>query len=283
MATTHIAMLSALGKASSIKAMSGTAFVSDTNMRKAIDNGQIVDIGYDQGLNYEKIISLNPDVVFAYGVGDELTGSKARLASLGQKVVFNAEYLERTPLGKAEWIKFMAAFYDCEEQAADKFDAIRDEYQSLCRLVKDRERKPKILCGLPWQGNWHIPGGKSWMAAMIADAGGEYLWKENTSHEGITINIETIVYQGGTADLWINAGAARSLAEIRSVDERLSLIKPFQTGAVYSNYARAGAGGGNDFYESGVVNPHIILKDMMKIFHPDVLPDHHLHYYMKLE
>jgi len=283
MATTHVAMLSALGKTLSIRALSGAAFVSDTSVRKAIDNGQVVDIGYDQGLNYEKIISLNPDVIFAYGVGDELTGSKARLASLGQKVVFNAEYLERTALGKAEWIKFMAAFYDCEKQATEKFDAIRDEYQALCRLVKNDERQPKILCGLPWQGIWYIPGGKTWMAAMIADAGGNYLWKENTSHESIPVNIETIVHQGVTADLWINTGAARSLDEIRSVDERLSLVKPFQTGAVYNNAARAGFGGGNDFFESGVVNPHIILKDMIKIFHPDLLPDHHLYYYLKLE
>lgn len=283
LSTTHVAMLSALGKTSSIKALSGAAFVSDSTVHKAIDTGQVIDIGYDRGLNYEKIISLKPDVIFAYGVGEEVTGSMARLTSLGQKVIFNAEYLERTALGKAEWIKFMAAFYNCEEQAVQKFGIIRDEYESLRNLVKSNDRSPKILCGLPWQGIWYIPGGETWMAAMIADAGGQYLWKDNPSRESIPVNIETIVNQGGTADLWINTGAARTLAEIRSVDERLSLIKPFQAGAVYNNYARASAGGGNDFFESGVVNPHIILKDMIRIFHPDLLPDHHLYYYVKLE
>ena len=283
LSTKHVAMLSALGKTSSIKALSGTAFVSDTSVRKAVEMGLVADIGYDQGMNYEKIISLNPDVIFAYGVGGELTGSKARLAALGQKVVFNAEYLERTSLGQAEWIKFMAAFYDCEAQAAEKFNAVRDEYRSLCRLVKDRREKPKILCGLPWQGTWYVPGGKTWMAAMIADAGGDYIRKENTSHESIPVNIETMVHQGRAADLWINTDAARSLNEISKVDERLSLVKPFQNGAVYNNNARAGVGGGNDFFESGAVNPHIILKDMIKIFHPDMLPEHHLYYYMKLE
>ncbi|MDR1171203.1 MAG: ABC transporter substrate-binding protein [Bacteroidales bacterium] len=283
LSTTHVAMLSALGKTSSIKALSGAAFVSDSTVHKAIDTGQVIDIGYDRGLNYEKIISLKPDVIFAYGVGEEVTGSMARLTSLGQKVIFNAEYLERTALGKAEWIKFMAVFYNCEEQAVQKFGIIRDEYESLRNLVKSNDRSPKILCGLPWQGIWYIPGGETWMAAMIADAGGQYLWKDNPSRESIPVNIETIVNQGGTADLWINTGAARTLAEIRSVDERLSLIKPFQAGAVYNNYARASAGGGNDFFESGVVNPHIILKDMIRIFHPDLLPDHHLYYYVKLE
>ena len=282
LSTTHVAMLSALGQTASIKALSGTAFVSDTIIRKSIDGGQVVDIGYDQGLNYERIISLHPDVIFAYGVGEEVSGSLARLASLGQQTVFIAEYLERTALGKAEWLKFMAAFYQCEAQAEEKFAAIRDEYLYLCRLVNDGEQKPTILCGLPWQGIWYIPGGETWMAAIIADAGGDYIWKENASRESIPISIETIVHQGSEADLWINTGAARTLAEIRAIDERLSRIKPFHAGAVYNNDARAGIHGGNDFFESGVVNPHIILKDMIKIFHPDLLPDDHLHYYKKL-
>ena len=283
MSTTHVAMLSVLGKTPSIKALSGTALVSDSAVRQAIGRGEVVEIGYEQGLNYEKIISLKPDVIFAYGVGDEASGSMARLTGLGQKVVFNAEYLEQTSIGKAEWLKFMAAFYGCEALAAEKFETIRDEYRSLCLLVKSREHKPKILCGLPWQGIWHIPGGESWMAAMIADAGGEYIWKENKSRESIPINIETIVHQGGAADLWINTGAARSLTEIRSVDERLSLIKPFRAGTVYNNSARTAFHSGNDFFESGVINPHVILKDMIKIFHPDLLPHHHLYYYIKLE
>jgi len=283
MATTHVAMLSVLGVTESIKALSNAAFVSDTVVRRAIDKGLVVDVGYEQGLNYERIISLKPDVIFVYGVSGEVSGSLARLANLGQKIVYNAEYLERTPLGKAEWLKFMAAFYGRDEQAAEIFDAIRDEYQSLCSLTKDRAQKPKVIYGLPWQGIWYVPGGKTWMAAMIADAGGDYVWKENASRESIPINIETIVHQGGTADFWINTGAARTLAEIRSVDERLSLIKPFQAGAVYNNCARTGFAGSNDFFESGVVNPHIILKDMIHIFHPDLAPEYNMYYYMKLE
>ena len=283
LATTHVAMLSAIGRAESIKALSGTAFVSDSTVRKAIDEGQIVDIGYEQGLNFEKIININPDAIFAYSVDGGFTGSLARLENLGQIVIFNAEYLERTALGKAEWIKFMAAFFNLEELAIEKFNAIRDEYQSLGILASGRERKPKILCDLPWQGTWQIPGGATWMAAMIADAGGEYIWRHNSSRESIPISIEAIINQGGAAELWINAGAARSLAEIRSVDERLSILKPFQTASVYSYNARVNANGGNDFFESGVVYPNIILKDMIKIFHPDLLPEHKLFYYMKLE
>ena len=283
LSTTHVAMLAAFGKTSTIKAMSGAAFVSDSLVRKAVADGQVADVGYGQGLNYEKIISLKPDIVFAYGVGEESVGSMARLADLGQTIVFNAEYLERTALGKAEWVKFMAAFFDCGEQAVQKFDVVRDEYESLRKMMENSEYRPKILCGLPWQGIWDVPGGESWMAEMITDAGGEYLWKENSSHESFPVNIEAVVHRAGAADWWINTGAARTLGEIRSVNERLSLLKPFREGAVYNNHARTNAGGGNDFFESGVMNPHIILKDMIRIFHPDRLPEHQLYYYMKME
>jgi iron complex transport system substrate-binding protein len=283
LATTHVGILSALGKASSIKALSGAAFVSDTLIGKGIREGEIVDIGYDQGMNYEKIIGLNADVVFAYGVGEEAVGSMGRLASLGQTVVFNAEYLERTALGKAEWIKFMAAFYGCLPQATQQFDSIRREYEQLRELAKSSGHRPKILCGLPWQGIWYVPGGNSWMAGMIADAGGNYLWNDHPSHEGIPINIETVAGRGASADLWINTGAARTLDEIRSVDARLAEIAPFRAGAAYNNYARVSPGGGNDFFESGTVRPQIILKDLIRIFHPDLLPNHSLYYYMKLD
>jgi iron complex transport system substrate-binding protein len=283
LSTTHVAMISALGRTASIKALSGAAYVSDTLVRDAVEKGQTVEIGYDSALDYEKIISLNPDVIFAYGVNEGLTGSMARLESLGQKIVFNAEYLEQTALGKAEWLRFMAAFYDCEKQAAEMFAAIRDEYLSLCASVKDREQKPKILSGLPWQGIWYIPGGDTWMASMIADAGGEYIWKDNKSKQSIPVNIENIVNQGGNADIWINTNAAGSLSEIKSVDERLAMLKPVTTGAVYNNNARTGTTGGNDFFESGVVNPHIILKDLISIFYPDLLPDYKQRYYIELK
>ena len=283
LSTTHVAMLAAFGKTSTIQALSGAALVSDSLVRKAIADGRVADIGYGQGINYEKIISLKPDVIFAYGVGAEDAGTMTRLAGLGQTIVFNAEYLEHTALGKAEWIKFMAAFYDCGKQAVQQFDAVRDEYESLRKLAVNTAYRPKILCGLPWQGIWHIPGGESWMAAMIADAGGQYLWEENSSYESFPVNIETVVHRAGTADWWINTGAARTLDEIKAVDERLSLIKPFRESMVYNNHARTNAGGGNDFFESGAMNPHIILKDMIRIFHPDWLSEHPLYYYMKVE
>lgn len=283
LSTTHVAMLSRLGKVSSIKALAGTAFYNDSTVRQAVAEGRIMDIGYDQALNYEKIIGLKPDVIFAYGIDNGLAGSLARLADLGQTVVFNAEYLEQTALGKAEWIKFMAAFYDDLELASQQFETIGKEYAVLCELTKNVPYRPTVLCGLPWQGIWHIPGGKTTTAEMIADAGGTYLWKDNRLRESFPVSIEEIISKAVPADFWINTGAARTMDEIRAVDERLVMLKSIQEGMVYNNYARISPDGGNDFFESGVVNPHKILKDMIKIFHPGLLPDHKLYYYLKLD
>jgi iron complex transport system substrate-binding protein len=283
LSTTHVAMLSAIGQTASIKALSGSAYVSDEEVRRAVADGKIQDVGYDKSLDFEKIIALQPDVIFAYGVGQEVLGSLSRLTDLGLTVVLNAEYLEHTALGKAEWIKFMAAFYDCEDQSEKLFNHIRQEYDSLKSVVANRPNRPTVMCGLPWKGSWYIPGGKTSVAAMIADAGGEFLWKDNASHESYPVNIEAIVDKGSAADFWINIGTAKSLSEIKSVDERLLLARPWKTGKVFNNYARVSAGGGNDFFESGVVYPQTILKDLIKIFHPDVLPDHSFYYYMQLK
>ncbi len=283
LSTTHVAMLSYLDKMSSVKGLAGTNYLYDTTVLKAIADKKIVDIGYDQALNYERIISLKPDVVFAYGIEEGIAGSLARLSDLGLTVVLNAEYLEQTALGKTEWLKFMAAFYQCEDQAEHQFDEIAKEYNDLCEMVKEVSAKPKVLLGLPWQGTWYIPGGKSFIAEMITHAGGSYLWSDNESRESLPIHIEAIMNKAGDADLWINTGTARSLSDIPLVDERLAHLLPYKKGLVFNNYARISSGGGNDFFESGVVQPQVILKDMIKIFHPDLLPDHELYYYMQLQ
>ncbi|MDR1672221.1 MAG: ABC transporter substrate-binding protein [Bacteroidales bacterium] len=282
MSTTHVAMLSALEKTSVIKALSGAAYVSDETVRSALADGSIADVGYDVSLDFEKIVTLHPDVIFAYGVGQEVIGTLSRLSNLGLTVVINAEYLEKTALGKAEWLRFMAAFCDVDTQADSLFRAIRQEYDSLKTLAARCTEKPTVMCGLPWQGLWYIPGGKTTIASLIADAGGDFLWKDNDSHESYPVNIEAIMEKGAIADLWLNTGAARSLAEIKSVDERLAFARPWQTGQVFNNYARMGAGGGNDFFESGTVYPQKALKDLIKIFHPEILPHHSLYYYMQL-
>ena len=283
MSTTYIAMIDLLGETETIKGISGSSLVNNKQVRKMLKNGTIRDVGYDQGLNFEEIIGLNPDLLMTYGVSGNHISSVHKLENSGVKVVYNAEYLENTPLGKAEWIKFIGAFYGKEEIAASYFDSIADLYNNLKELTSSVKEKPVVLTGLPWKESWYVPGGKSFMANFIKDAGGNYLWRDDDSRESFPLDLEAVFNKGMQTDVWINTGSAGSLKEIADVDDRLTNLGPFRKMEIYNNNARLNQFGGNDYWESGVIKPHIILKDLIKIFHPELLSDHQFYFYKKLD
>lgn len=283
LSTTHIAMISMIGEITSVVGVSGPSYVSDSLVRVMVANGKITDVGYDQALNYENIISLKPDMVLAYGIQGETASQYKKLEDMGIKVVLNAEYLEETALGKLEWIKFVAAFFEKSDLATAKFKHIAREYEQLsakCINIKD---KPRVLSGLPWKGVWYVPGGNSYAASLIKDAGGSYLWKDNTQRESLPLNFEKVIERSEAATVWINIGNANSKQAIQAEDPRLSQTRSFKLNNIYNNNMRMNPSGGNDFWESGITNPHLILKDLIKIFHPELLPDYSLVYYKKLE
>jgi iron complex transport system substrate-binding protein len=282
LSTTHIAFLKSLQKEDVICGVSAPEYIYDQSILNNIENGKILNVGYDQALNIETIISLKPDFVMTYGVGNESSGQYQRLKELGIKVIFNAEYLERTPLGKAEWIKFVGAFVDCEDSAKAIFDKTEKHYRSLIQTVSNSVKKPIVLSGLPWKGVWYVPGGNSYASNFIKDAGGIFLWNSDTGTESMPLSLETVMEKANKADVWINPGSVNSLIEISSLDQRMKNIQCFKSKAVYNFNARLSPRGGNDFWESGVVHPDLILKDLIAVFHPELLPNHTFVYYKKL-
>lgn len=283
MSTTHVAMIGALGKLETIKGISGKQYINNERIINGIMEGKIKDVGYEQNLNYELILSLKPDLIIMYGVTGEVTGILNRLTSLGIPVMLNAEYLETLPLAKMEWIKLIACLYNELKLATDIFHEAETKYNELASLTEGIDTKPEVLSGLPWKNTWWIPGGQSFAAAFIKDAGGEYIWKDDSSREAIPLDIETVYDCASRADIWINSGDAQTLNDILNTDQRLQVFRPFIEKRIYNNNARLNPSGGNDYWESGVINPHIILKDLIHIFHPEVLPDHQLVYYKKLQ
>jgi len=229
------------------------------------------------------LLSLRPDIVIAYGITAEISGMVNRLEGLNIPVILNGDYLEDQPLGKTEWIRFLATFFGGETKADSIFRSVVSSYEKYRDLISDISEKPSVMTGLPWKDSWYIPGGESFAAAYIRDAGGTYLWEDLDSREAVPLDLEAIYARAASADLWINCGAAGTLAEISEADSRLNRFQPFHTGRVYNNNARINAAGGNDFWESGVMAPHLILADMISIFHPEVLPSHELVYYQRLE
>jgi len=282
LSTTHIGFIAKLGLETSIIGISGKDFVSNPIVRKGIGEGLVHDIGYDQNLNYELLLQLKPDLVMAYGIGSDVAAHLSKMKDLNIPVVINAEYLEETPLGRAEWLLFMASFYNKTDYAQQVFNEIVMDYDSMRRMVSESNHKPLILSGLPYKDNWWVPGGKSYMANMIADAGGNYIWKENPSRESFVVSLENAIVKATKADLWINTGQTNSIQEILESDERFKIIPALQKKMVYNDNKQMNPTGGNEVWETGAANPQDLLRDLIHIFHPEITTDSTFHYYKKL-
>ena len=283
LSTTHVAMIDQLGSAESIVGLSGSEFIYSSPIRARIESGSIRDVGYGQGLDFETIVRLEPDVLFLYGVEGNVMTTLEKLTDLGIPAVFCGEYLETHPLGKAEWIRFFSLFYNKEEQSTTFFQYIDSAYSALSALASGVQPKPLVLNGLPWKDTWYMAGGKSFAAQLMEDAGGDYLWSDSPSTQAVPLDLESVYLRAINADIWINPGAAGSLADILLLDERLGDLDVLKNGHVFNNDARSSLAGGNDYWESGTVRPDLVLADLIEVFHPDLLTDHSFVYYRQLK
>ncbi len=281
--TTHVAFLRALGRSGSIVGISGRDYVCDSTVRRRIEEGKIKDIGYDKNMNYELILQLRPDVVFLYGIGPEVKNTVDRLTSLGIPAVVVGDYLEQTPLGRAEWIRFFGAFFGDLQRPGRWIDSVAARYEAVAREKDSPGVKPLVMTSFPWNEIWYVPGGKSLTAAFIRDAGGRYVWEKTATRDALPMDIEKVYRKARNADIWINCGTATSRKAILSTDKRLALFRPFKTDRIYNNDARLSPHGGNDYWESGVIHPDIILEDLQQIFHPEKNKNRKLVYYRKIE
>ena len=282
LSTTHLAFLNAINESASVVGISGNQYVSDTQIREGIEDGRVQDVGYGQNLNYELIIKLKPELVMVYGVGSEVAGYTQKLEELGIPVIMIAEYLEESPLGKAEWLLFIAELFEKSSLAHKYYLNVQEQYSRMREIAKMKKSKPRVLVGSPYKDTWWIPGGKSYMANLIADAGGDYLGKKNSSHESYVISFENALTMSSKAEIWLNTGSMSSKSEIVSFDERFKNFRVLKEGKIYNNIKRVSPAGGNDFWESGTVNPHKILHDLISIFHPGLI-DGELNYYIELK
>lgn len=283
LSTTHVGYIAALGKQESIVGLSGKDYVFDPIVREGIEKGTIPDIGFVPSIDYERIIELQPEVVFLSGIEPSVAGTARRLADAGIKSVIIGEYLETHPLGKMEWIKVFASFFNAGESAEAMISHSETEYLKWKVQADELLPKPSVIVGLPWKDTWYMAGGKSITSRFIQDAGGNYLWGENPSTDFIPLDLESVFSRAIEGDVWINSGSAGNLGEIVAYDSRFRFLPVYESGEVYNNNLRLNKHGGNDFWESGVVHPELILKDLIKIFHPEIALEHDFVYYKKLE
>ncbi len=279
---THVAYIDALGEGETITGVSGIKNIFNDKIYQKYKRNELFEVGYENNINYEKIISTSPDVVFAYGIGSEIKGYIHKLEKMGIPVVLVGEYLEEDPLGRAEWINFFAAFYDKLALSKSIFFQTDSIYNYWKSIGEQFSQKPTIMTSLPWNGTWYVSGSNTYTATLIAHAGGKYMWDNLNNQISIPLDFETIYQHCANSDFWINIGVAKSKKDILNIDKRLSLFKPYITGNLYNNNARVSPNGGNDYWETGVVYPHFILKDLINIFHNGINPNDSLLFYKKI-
>ena len=278
MSSSYIAMLDALGQADRIVAVSGIDYVSNPYIIAHKDS--IKDMGPE--MNYELLLGLKPDVVLLYGIGDAQTAVTDKLKELSIPYMYVGEYLEESPLGKAEWMVALSELTDSREKGIEIFSEIPKRYQTLNDLTASVEQRPTVMFNTPWNDSWIMPSTKSYMAQLVNDAGADYIYKENTSNSSAPIGLETAYGLIQKADYWINVGMASTLDELKAVNPKFTDAKSVREKTAYNNNLRLTATGGNEYWESAVVRPDIVLRDLIHIFHPELVSDS-LYYYRHLE
>lgn len=278
MSSSYIAMLDALGEINRIVGVSGIDYIANPYILAHKDS--IKDLGPE--MNYELLISLKPDVVLLYGIGDAQTAVTDKLKELSIPYLYMGEYLEESPLGKAEWMLVLSELTDKREEGMEIFREIPKRYYALKTLTDSVKQHPTVMFNTPWNDSWVMPSTQSYMAQLVTDAGADYIYKENTSNSSTPIGLETAYKLIQKADYWINVGMASTLDELKTVNPKFADAKAVREKTVYNNNLRTTPTGGNDYWESAVVRPDIVLRDLIHIFHPELVSDS-LYYYRHLE
>ena len=286
LSTTFLPPLEWLDAEESLVAVDRREHIYSPALRELVKQKRLPQVGNGPSLNMEIVVQLQPAVVMA-NVSQGAWNMVPKLRRASVPVILNSDYLETTPLGRAEWIKFIGLLLGRVEEAEHRFEAVADRYLELQQLVenslKRQEERPHVILNRPMNGRWVVPGGNGYMARIIEDAGGSYLWAEDEQSSSLVLDVEEVFVRALQADIWLHQYGRDSLQELLGVDKRLRRIKAVKNGNVVNNDARMSPTGSNDFFESGPYQPQVILSDLISLFHPALLPDHSLYYYRYLE
>ncbi|MEM6629311.1 MAG: ABC transporter substrate-binding protein [Bacteroidota bacterium] len=277
----HIGLLGSIEELDKITGVADDKYVYNSYIYEKVSNGKVSQVGSLKNSNLEILLDLSPDLVMKTGY-DNVRNEDERLIEAGVPISYNVEWMETNMLARAEWIKYIGAFFNKDEKADSVFKSVEKEYLQALSVTSNIEDRPSIMTGNNFKGTWYMPSSESYLTKLIQDAGGEYYFKNEKSTGSLPLSFEVVLDNLMEADYWIGP-RAKSLKELEMMDERYTLFKAFKQGNVYTFNKRMSENGGNDYWESGMTRPDLILKDVIKIFHPELLPNHQLHYYKKLQ
>ena len=279
--TTNIPFLEMLHVETSLVGFPHTDYISSEKTRKLIDAGVVKNVGQNESLNIEKLIDLAPDAIVTFGI-DNNNPMIANLEKSGLKVLIQADWMEQSPLGKAEWIKLYAALFGKEKEGKILFDNIVKNYKEALQLVANEKAETTVLYGSMYQNQWYVARGKSWVAQFMKDAKSNYLWADTEGSGSLGLSFEQILEKGKTAQIWIATGSFKNLNELANSNPHYSQFDAFTQKNIYTFESKFGATGGTIYYELAPSRPDLILKDYIKIFHPELLANYNFTFAQKL-
>ncbi len=279
--TTNIPYLEMLDVENKLVGFPHTDYISSEKTRILIDKGIVKNVGQNEKLNIEQLIDLAPDLIVTFGV-DNNNPMLDNLKKSGLNVMIQADWMEQSPLGKAEWIKLYGALFGKEDKAKELFDKIVESYNQAKKLVAEKPATTTVLYGSMYEDVWYVAKGNSWVAQFMKDAQSNYLWADlkGTGSEGLSF--EKVLDKAKTANVWIASGSFQTLAELEKANPHYSEFDAFKNKTVYTMESKFGATGGTIYYELSPSRPDLVLKDYIKIFHPDLLPSYEFTFASKL-
>ncbi|WP_312765938.1 ABC transporter substrate-binding protein [Epilithonimonas sp.] len=262
-----IGYFSELNLENKITGISSPEYIFSNKIHQLIKENKIQNIGNEQKYNIEKILANKPDVIFTNYVPN-FANTYDILKKNGIELIFLDEFLEQNPLEKSKYLLLFGKLFGAEEQAEKAFKNIEDNYKKIQILASKTSTKPNILCNEMYGSQWFLPGGNSFVARLINDAGGNYILKDSKESSSVPLSFEEVFVKSENVNYWINISPHRNKKELLTLNPNYSKMKVFNSGNLYmiNNREKDNA---NDYFESGVVRCDLVLRDYFKIFHPE--------------
>lgn len=280
--TTHIPALELLNEEQTLIGFPGTDYVSSEKTRTRIDNKLVRELGKNEGINTEVLLELQPHVVIGFGI-DGKNRTFETIKKSGIPVIFNGDWVEESPLAKAEWIKFFGVLFNKEKEADSIFNAIEKNYLEAKVLAKNIKNKPTVLSGAMHNDIWYLPNGTSTEAQLLKDANANYLWSDSEGTGSLSLNFETVYLKAKDADIWISPSNYINKKALKNANAHNAMFRAFQNNNIYSTINTTGKSGGILYFEQGITRPDLVLKDLIKICHPELLKNYDLYFFKHLD
>lgn len=279
--TTHIPALELLQAEKSLIGFPNTDYISSPKTRKRIAQGAVTNLGENENINTEILLSLQPEILIGFSLGSSNESYKT-ISQSGIPVLYNSEWAEEEPLGKAEWIKFFGVLFNKEKEADQIFNQIKEDYLAAKAVTDSLNHRPEVITGSLFKDIWHVPKGNSWAAHFFEDAHADYLYKDLAGTGSLPLSFERVFDDAGEADFWISPGQFTSYQELEKASKHYTRFKAFREKNIYTYVLSKGKTGGILYFEMAPTRPDLVLKDLIHIFHPGTLPDYQPAFYKPL-